>query len=189
MTDTTDTGGKMYSLAINAPQPLNITFTDGSQLIFPLSGKASFTGDVEESARVFFDAVIRHRDSQLEAERQRADELKINWDAAKNSIQFYKAEIAAMKGDQVPVAYLYSASFERGEVEGQLTDAPGCDMPVYDRPQKPVVLPKSHYICGCADRYMSEKEVKAAIDAAGGIVFTSDERLMQDMSGIVKDGE
>ena len=73
MTDTTDTGGKMYSLAINAPQPLNITFTDGSQLIFPLSGKASFTGDVEESARVFFDAVIRHRDSQLEAERQRAD--------------------------------------------------------------------------------------------------------------------
>lgn len=30
-----------------------------------------------------------------------------------------------------PVAYLYSASFERGWVEGQLTDAPGCDMPVY----------------------------------------------------------
>lgn len=30
-----------------------------------------------------------------------------------------------------PIAYLYSASFERGHVEGQLTDAPGCDLPVY----------------------------------------------------------
>lgn len=29
----------------------------------------------------------------------------------------------------------------------------------------------------------------AAIEAAGGIVSTSDQRLMQDMSGIVKDGE
>ena len=77
MSDTTDTEGKMYSLAINAPQPLNITFTDGSQLIFPVSGKASFTGDVDESARVFFDAVIRHRDSQLEAERQRADKAEL----------------------------------------------------------------------------------------------------------------
>jgi len=41
---------------------------------------------------------------------------------------------------------------------------------IFTAPQKPVVLPKSHYVCGCADRYMSEKEVKAAIEAAGGIV-------------------
>ena len=38
-----------------------------------------------------------------------------------------------------PVAHLYSASFERGHVEGELTDAPGCDMPVYTAPPAPVV--------------------------------------------------
>ncbi|MEB2478226.1 hypothetical protein QMM96_22610 [Citrobacter freundii] len=35
------------------------------------------------------------------------------------------------KASAEPIAYLYSASFERGHVEGQLTDAPGCDLPVY----------------------------------------------------------
>ncbi|WP_439291507.1 MULTISPECIES: hypothetical protein [Rahnella] len=106
-----------------------------------------------------------------------------------------EAELAALKGEQVPVAWLNDAHLARGHIEGEAGEedaGPGM-IPVYrerfSAPQKPVVLPKSHYICGCADRYMSEKEVKAAIEAAGGIVFTSDERLMQDMSGIVKDGE
>ncbi|MHC1795885.1 DUF551 domain-containing protein [Escherichia coli] len=40
-----------------------------------------------------------------------------------------------------PVAYLYSASFERGHVEGELTDAPGCDMPVYTATPAPVSVP------------------------------------------------
>jgi len=39
------------------------------------------------------------------------------------------------------VAWLYSASFERGHVEGELTDAPGCDMPVYTSPPAPVSVP------------------------------------------------
>lgn len=39
------------------------------------------------------------------------------------------------------VAWLYSASFERGQVEGELTDAPGCDMPVYTAPPAPVSVP------------------------------------------------
>ncbi len=46
-----------------------------------------------------------------------------------DELQQYRA--AAEK----PVAYLYSASFERGGVEGELSDAPGCDMPVYAAPQ------------------------------------------------------
>ena len=41
-----------------------------------------------------------------------------------------------------PVAWLYSASFERGHVEGELTDAPGCDMPVYTTPPAPVSVPE-----------------------------------------------
>ncbi|WP_259565567.1 DUF551 domain-containing protein [Enterobacter sichuanensis] len=41
-----------------------------------------------------------------------------------------------------PVGWLYSASFERGHVEGELTDAPGCDMPVYTAPPAPVSVPE-----------------------------------------------
>lgn len=45
------------------------------------------------------------------------------------------AEMALAGMEAEPVAHLYSASFERGHVEGELTDAPGCDMPVYSAPQ------------------------------------------------------
>ena len=105
---------------------------------------------------------------------------------------------AELKGDQVPVAYLYSASFERGEVEGHLTDAPGCDMPVYDRPQKPVEHPdtkRMDWLCAhtvqvrdpvfygshamfwsqcdsddCEEHHTKLREqVDAAIEAAGGL--------------------
>lgn len=116
MSETSYSVGKMFPLVINTPQPLNITFTDGSQLSFPVSGKASFTGDVEESARVFFDAVIRRRDSQLEAERQRADdavkEIQQGKEVGARAIKQLiiageevfnlRAEIAALKSEQVP---------------------------------------------------------------------------------------
>lgn len=126
----------------------------------------------------------------LEAERQRAAELKINWDAAKNSIQFYKAEIAAMKGDQVPVAVIqYSKHRELpGGSKPDWNEMPkvlSCNwLPdgtydVYLHPQKPVVLhdERDHY--QDTDEYeqgyvrgwnASRVEAKAAIKAAGGIV-------------------
>ncbi|WP_226859421.1 MULTISPECIES: hypothetical protein [Enterobacter] len=44
------------------------------------------------------------------------------------------ARIALASLEAEAVAWLYSASFERGHVEGELTDAPGCDMPVYTAP-------------------------------------------------------
>lgn len=47
-------------------------------------------------------------------------------------VEMARMLLAGMDSD--PVAYLYSASFERGHVEGELTDAPGCDMPVYSAP-------------------------------------------------------
>lgn len=152
MTDTTDTGGKMYSLAINAPKPLNITFTDGSQLIFPLSGKASFTGDVEESARVFFDAVIRHRDSQLEAERQRAEDMTVSRDAmtdkrdtALAKVYELEAEILKLKADQVPVGFTSESALD--DVADGDTAMFGPDrvvgrIPLFTAPQKPVLHPQ-----------------------------------------------
>lgn len=51
------------------------------------------------------------------------------------------ARIALASLEAEPVAWLYSASFERGHVEGELTDAPGCDMPVYTSPPAPVSVP------------------------------------------------
>lgn len=49
--------------------------------------------------------------------------------------------IALESREAEAVAWLYSASFERGHVEGELTDAPGCDMPVYTTPPAPVSVP------------------------------------------------
>lgn len=51
------------------------------------------------------------------------------------------ARIALASLEVEPVAWLYSASFERGHVEGEITDAPGCDMPVYTAPPEPVSVP------------------------------------------------
>lgn len=56
-------------------------------------------------------------------------------------VRILRAELQERrKASAEPIAYLYSASFERGHVEGQLTDAPGCDLPVYAAaPPAPVV--------------------------------------------------
>jgi hypothetical protein len=57
--------------------------------------------------------------------------------AMADAVKVIDVAIAAFGAE--PVAYLYSASFERGHVEGELTDAPGCDMPVYSATLAPVV--------------------------------------------------
>lgn len=119
---------------------------------------------------------------QLEAERQRVDELKINWDAAKKSIQFYKSEIADLKGDQVPVAYTAARWLDTRCKLSVWTDRESAVMEIgdnskvaelYDRPQKLVVLPP-------VEKWRKPDEVRAQnayrilvqkeIDAAGGIV-------------------
>ncbi|NMC24722.1 MAG: hypothetical protein GYA32_13350 [Serratia sp.] len=82
----------------------------------------------------------------------------------------------ALKGEQVPVAQIVISKnwpdVNRKVIDYYLEKIQ--HLPVgtelFTALQKPVVLPKSHYVCGCADRYMSGKEVKAAIEAAGGIV-------------------
>lgn len=113
----------------------------------------------------------------FEAERQRADELKINWDAAKNSIQFYKAEIAALKGDQVPAAYTAPRWLDTRCKLSVWTDRESAALGVGDNsrlielftaPQKPVVLPKKavrnpQFNAGI-------EACRKAIEAAGGKV-------------------
>lgn len=51
-------------------------------------------------------------------------------------MEIFNIALASLEAEAV--AWLYSASFERGHVEGELTDAPGCDMPVYTAPPVPV---------------------------------------------------
>lgn len=85
MTDTTDIA-VLYATAMRAKET-------GTSFVIPAETAISMLTHV---------GVLR---DNLEAERQLADELKINWDAAKNSIQFYKAELAALKREQVPVEY------------------------------------------------------------------------------------
>lgn len=158
----------------------------------------------------------------LEAERQRANESGERFYKAVQYGASLEAEIAALKGDQVPYAYSYNyAGCETREgfqdwrkelsrerppewmIEtGKVTDL----VELFTYPQKPVVLPidEMSYKDACEfvsingmrneDRPTLAMRVwnscrKAAIEAAGGIVSTSDERLMQDMSSIVKDGE
>ncbi|CZY46149.1 hypothetical protein [Enterobacter asburiae] len=75
--------------------------------------------------------------AELEEERDAVPGV-VNEDAA-NALAAMKLALASLEAE--PVAWLYSASFERGHVEGELTDAPGCDMPVYTSPPAPVSVP------------------------------------------------
>lgn len=61
------------------------------------------------------------------------------YDGMAKDVELFKIALASLEAEAV--AWLYSASFERGHVEGELTDAPGCDMPVYAAPPAPVSVP------------------------------------------------
>lgn len=88
--------------------------------------------------------------------------------------------IRELKGEQVPVAItddmaiaFHAATTDsalgRDDME-EIKAGLQAVQELFTAPQKPVVLPKSHYVCGCADRFMSAPEVIEAIKAAGGIV-------------------
>jgi len=132
--------------------------------------------DQFEAERQRADEAVKERRESIAARRKSSTQWREQFDAVHLRARKAEAELAELKGEQVPVAWLNDAHLARGHIEGEAGEedaGPGM-IPVYrerfSAPQKPVVLPKSHYICGCADRYMSEKEVKAAIEAAGGIV-------------------
>lgn len=127
---------------------------------------------------------------QLEAERQRAagseEELHKalhREKAVERKLLAAQEEIVALKGEQVPVALVDerqgSGGFCLTQFGQRLNLQHGTEL--FTAPQKPVVCLKSGYL--------HKSEAIDAIEAAGCVVSFSDERLMQDMSGIVKDGE
>ena len=121
---------------------------------------------------------------QLEAERHRADANEpVRCEGVpqhvhdmidlQETIDELRAEL---KGEQVPVAFTGSGSLAaiKGGHEGHIwgTPAEAHPVPLYDRPQKPVVLPEGFYPDGDIDceLVINLPDAIAAIEAAGGIV-------------------
>lgn len=81
---------------------------------------------------------LQQKIAEMEAAR---DEIPFGLDEGdSNTLAAMRIALASLEAE--PVAWMYSASFERGHVEGELTDAPGCDMPVYTAPPAPVSVPE-----------------------------------------------
>ncbi len=76
-----------------------------------------------------------------------------------------RQQIALASLTAEPCAYLYGASFERGEVEGEIEDSPGTDLPVYTTPPakllRPVELPKETGKMG-NDFWLGEMNMRSA---------------------------
>lgn len=103
---------------------------------------------------------------QLEAERQRADavcrDIRIQANDLKSAQtvnRALQAEIAALKGEQVPVAWRHDSDIlchkvvTMSEVVAKSWVDKGRSVtPLYDRPQKPVVL-QNHEDCPSCDRH------------------------------------
>jgi len=109
---------------------------------------------------------VSHLLRLLEAERQRADAAETGlWgrSCARETQRANKAEaeLAALKGEQVPVAYVCT-SFLDAKEDFTISKRLPVGTPLYDRPQKPVVLPDN--------KLFTRSAVVAAIEAAGGIV-------------------
>lgn len=132
----------------------------------------------------------------LEAERQRADELSER--QSKNGVGKLQSEVirlrienAALKGDQVPVGYTNERALAEvycGESSrfGPLDDVG--DIPLYDRPQKPVVLRQIGSIDhdgGEYGEYFVELTDSASI---GQAVYVIDSAI-EAAGGSVKDSE
>lgn len=125
---------------------------------------------------------------QLEAERQRADDAHkygSERDAENESLMLtvgrLRVEIAALKGDQVPVGFTSESALDDvadGDAAMFGPDRVVGRIPLFTAPQKPVVLPEmlsALYRTGFNESYRAievyrVEDVKAAIEAAGGIV-------------------
>lgn len=176
---------------------------DHSEYWFEHEGKLLFDGALFNSRVEIF------IESKLEAERQRADDAHkygSERDSENESLMLtvgrLRVEIAELKGDQKPYGY-YSAETEtilEQQGHASISAEPLADsrFPLFTAPQKPVVtlpalpttpiVPTQPFSLHDIMRATRNMDIKA-IEAAGGIVSTSDQRLMQDMSGIVQDGE
>jgi hypothetical protein len=117
----------------------------------------------------------RHLSGQLEAERQRGDYRQQVIDQRNAECDRLIAELAALRGKQEPVGFTNDKGLEALSKGYMVTITPDDRLlspaPLFTRQPKPVVvLPKSHYVAGCADKFMSEREVQGAMLAAGIVV-------------------
>lgn len=196
MTDTTDIKAlrEKYTLALKY---LTNRLAECNRL--------NYCGDELSAFAAFSSTVI----DQFEAERQRADDsvpshvitivnqqteiLELTERAEKA-----EAEIAALKGDQVPFRYMaewssqyggmeYDYSEVRSEMDEVAAEHDGSVIELFTAPQKPVVLPHGHkpYLVRSqttAPRaamtangdWLHRVQVIEAIEAAGGIVKDSE---------------
>lgn len=174
MTDTTDIAAlrEKYKLAL---KDLTERLMERNRLNYCMDEITAFSA--------FSSTVI----DLLEAERQRAagseEELHKalhREKAAERKLLAAQGEIAALKGDQVPVAYVCT-SFLDAKESFTISKMLSVGTPLYDRQKKPVVLPET-YEPRMGGNYEIElvgvpngevylvSDVKAAIEAAGGLV-------------------
>lgn len=77
--------GEMFTASVRPWQelPFNLCFTSGTKLTLNPDGSATFEGDADEAAQMFFDNVIKLHNSQyqkLEAAEKHIAELEISRD-------------------------------------------------------------------------------------------------------------
>lgn len=119
----------------------------------------------------------------LEAERQRADDRakenyrnKCDFDNCMETIANLEAEIAALKGEQVPVVWKVTTPSGSIVFHTEEQDMDGHSYygntvtPLFTAPQKPVVLPAGFYADNDDALLIGRDDAIAAIEAAGGIV-------------------
>ena len=143
---------------------------------------------------------------QLEAERQRAADLVLHINTQANMLEKAESELAALKGEQVPIAYLtrhmgcrapddceeYLEVSDKDDVSGNGEPA----IPVFTGPQKPVVL-DLNYFDEHFDRLLDEKDDDIEIGQLGArnyealhiAIHQSIKAAIEAAGGIVKDGE
>lgn len=153
----------------------NRLFHEKKALLDQLEAERQRVVELEEHSKKLYEG--------FHQERQRADDrAKENYrnrcdvDNCMETIANLEAELAALKGDQVPVAFTAARWLDTRCKLSVWTDRESAVMEIgdnskvaelYGRPQNPVVLPSPYY----GDRHcLDKREVIAAIEAAGGIV-------------------
>lgn len=219
MTDTTDTAALRESaerimnllenLAGYEPQDIDmdaveLRFEDENG--FDTGCDISIVDTAQQSA-----GIIRGLLDQLEAERQRADEYRdcirvladqLSVNALPNEIIEAVAELEAVKGEQVPVAWTSQRSLEtKNKIVAFTDDMSALDYGVangwtdivelFTAPQKPVVLPAMQQLKEAVAFYLQVQKDNPPVEQ--GMHKDADEWLkraaIEAAGGIVKDGE
>lgn len=134
--------------------------------------------------------------SRLFEAEQFIEKVIVMLEAERQQREAAEAELAALRGAQEPVAWTDAEELRDVEKHGwgylfkidpanPYTD-PRRQTMVYRRQPKPVVvLPKSHYVAGCADKFMSEREVQEAMQAAGIVVKDGEKTTKQARTNVI----